>query len=113
MGMGHSAWRVLTDVDCIAAKLAFNARCDELLYRLARQPGARVAPHAGRGSKRQGLRVSSLGGASPLTQGRGGANNWLKSLKALFRWAVEADLLSTNPAKDIPRIKTSSQDFHT
>ena len=57
--------------------------------------------------------LDSPGRESPLTQGRGGANNWLKSLKALFRWAVEADLLSTNPAKDIPRIKTSRQDFHT
>lgn len=42
-----------------------------------------------------------------------GANNWLKALKAMFGWAMEADLLATNPAKDVSRIRTASQGFHT
>jgi integrase len=41
------------------------------------------------------------------------ANSWLKAMKAMFQWAVEVDLLETNPAKDVPRIKNVSDGFHT
>lgn len=41
------------------------------------------------------------------------ANNWLKSIKALFKWAVEEEHCSHNPAKDIPKIKVTTDGFHT
>jgi integrase len=41
------------------------------------------------------------------------ANGRLKALKAMFRWAVEADYMEVNPAKDVPRIRTASKGFHT
>jgi integrase len=41
------------------------------------------------------------------------ANGRLKALKAMFRWAVEADYMEVNPAKDVPRIRTTSKGFHT
>lgn len=41
------------------------------------------------------------------------ANGRLKALKAMFRWAVEADCMEVNPAKDVPRIRTTSKGFHT
>lgn len=40
------------------------------------------------------------------------ANNWLKSIKALFKWATE-EFCSHNPAKDVPKIRVSSEGFHT
>lgn len=42
-----------------------------------------------------------------------GANSWLIALTGLFKWACEAGLANANPAKDIPRFKTSSQGHHT
>lgn len=41
------------------------------------------------------------------------ANDWLKSLKAVFKWAVEAEHAEHNPAKDVPKIRTITQGFHT
>lgn len=42
-----------------------------------------------------------------------GANDWLKALKALFKWAVKAEYCETNPAKDVSKFKSSSEGFHT
>jgi integrase len=41
------------------------------------------------------------------------ANDWLKSLKVVFKWAVEAEFVMQNPAKDVPKIKAVTQGFHT
>ena len=41
------------------------------------------------------------------------ANDWLKSLKVVFKWAVDAEHAVYNPAKDVPKIKTVTQGFHT
>jgi integrase len=41
------------------------------------------------------------------------ANNWLKSIKALFKWAVEEEHCSQNPARDVPKIRGSTDGFHT
>lgn len=41
------------------------------------------------------------------------ANNLVKALRQVFKWAVEADLIDINPAKDVPLIKTYSQGFHS
>jgi hypothetical protein len=40
------------------------------------------------------------------------ANGRLKALKAMFRWAVEADYMEVNPAKDVPRIRTTKVSTH-
>jgi len=42
------------------------------------------------------------------------ANNWLKSMKALFTWAcsTEIALAHVNPAKDIPKFQSATQGFH-
>lgn len=42
------------------------------------------------------------------------ANNWLKSMKALFAWAClpEIALAHVNPAKDIPKFQSATQGFH-
>jgi integrase len=41
------------------------------------------------------------------------ANNWLKSIKALFKWAVEEEHCTHNPAKDVPKIRVTTEGFHT
>lgn len=41
------------------------------------------------------------------------ANGVLKALRALFEWAVKAELATTNPAKDVPKIAYKSDGFHT
>ena len=42
----------------------------------------------------------------------GAANNFLKTLRALFSWAVESDLLDADPAKDVKRIKIKTEGFY-
>jgi integrase/recombinase XerD len=42
----------------------------------------------------------------------GAANNRLKSLKALFTWAIEADQVSRNPARDVKLIRYKSMGHH-
>lgn len=42
-----------------------------------------------------------------------GANNWIKALRALYKWAVETDLCDHNPARDVPLLKVVSEGFHT
>ena len=41
------------------------------------------------------------------------ANALVKALRQVFKWAVEADLLDSNPAKEVPYISTGSQGFHS
>lgn len=41
------------------------------------------------------------------------ANKYLKTLKLLFRWAVEEEHCHTNPARDVPTIKVNSAGRHT
>lgn len=41
------------------------------------------------------------------------ANNWLKSIKALFKWAIEEEHCSNDPARDVPKIKVTTEGFHT
>ena len=41
------------------------------------------------------------------------ANNWLKAIKALFKWAVGEEHCSHNPAKDVPKIRVTTRGFHT
>lgn len=39
------------------------------------------------------------------------ANNFLKTLRALFRWAKEAGHVESDPAKDVPFLKTKTKGF--
>ncbi len=41
------------------------------------------------------------------------ANNFLKTVRSLFKWAVEVNLLERNPARDVPKIKAPSDGHHT
>lgn len=41
------------------------------------------------------------------------ANDWLKSMKVVFKWAVEVEHCDHNPAKDVPRFKSVTDGFHT
>ncbi len=41
------------------------------------------------------------------------ANGDIKSLRQLFAFAVEYDLAKSNPAKEVPYLKSSSQGFHS
>jgi len=42
-----------------------------------------------------------------------GANNMLKALKVLMKWAVEVGYLDHNPTKDVPPIEVHSEGYHT
>jgi len=41
------------------------------------------------------------------------ANNWLNALRSLFKWAIEEDHLSHNPARDVPLLRVVSEGYHT
>jgi site-specific recombinase XerD len=41
------------------------------------------------------------------------ANALVKALRQVFKWAVEAEHADSNPAKEVPYIKTGSQGFHS
>lgn len=40
------------------------------------------------------------------------ANNWLKAMRGLFRWAVEMDLVDTDPTIAVRALKTKTEGFH-
>jgi site-specific recombinase XerD len=54
--------------------------------------------------------IKSLRDRRPTTEG---ANGRLKALRGLFAWAVEEKLMTRNPAKDVPYLKSKSTGFHT
>ncbi len=41
------------------------------------------------------------------------ANGRLKSIRRLFSWALEEDLIAVNPARDVARVKNTSQGIHS
>ncbi len=41
------------------------------------------------------------------------ANTRLKALRALFRWAIEADEIDSNPARDVHLIRYATQGYHS
>jgi integrase len=41
------------------------------------------------------------------------ANGRLKAVRAVFTWAMEEEHVSSNPARDVPRIKTHSSGYHS
>lgn len=43
----------------------------------------------------------------------GAANNYLKTTRALFSWAVESDLLQSDPSKDVKRFRLNSDGFYS
>lgn len=42
-----------------------------------------------------------------------GANNRIKALRQLYRWAIEAKHATHSPAKEVPYFKVASEGFHT
>jgi hypothetical protein len=44
---------------------------------------------------------------------KGAANKRLKYLSAMFRWGIEAGVISSNPCRDVRRFKYASDGFHT
>lgn len=75
------------------------------------EPGSRLkvgdAPFAEMPS-RAIRRIRDLKAATPEA-----ANNWLKAMKALFRWAAEEEHCENDPAKDVPKIKVETEGHHT
>lgn len=43
----------------------------------------------------------------------GAASDWLKGMKALFKWAVEEEFTEHNPAKDVPKLRMVTDGHHT
>lgn len=41
------------------------------------------------------------------------ANNWVKTVRGLFRWAIDAEHVADNPAADVRKIRTASDGHHT
>lgn len=41
------------------------------------------------------------------------ANNMLKAVRSVFRWAIENELAESNPARDVSRLKTGIGGFHS
>lgn len=41
------------------------------------------------------------------------ADAYVKQLSALFKWAIENELATTNPARDVPRKRPKGKGFHT
>ncbi len=41
------------------------------------------------------------------------ADNWVKALRALYKWAVKAKHCEHNPAKDVPLLAVASEGHHT
>jgi hypothetical protein len=42
-----------------------------------------------------------------------GANNLLKAMRGLFRWAFNAEYVERNVMKEVPRVETPAGGWHT
>lgn len=42
-----------------------------------------------------------------------GANNLLKTLRGLFKWALKEELIETNPAREVEKLEAATDGFHT
>ncbi len=87
-------------------RMVLEAICSELTkdsppQLVGNQPYASIPPRAIRALRDRKLDAP------------GAANNWLRAMKALFKWAVEADLLTSNPARDVPKVTTVTEGFHS
>jgi site-specific recombinase XerD len=58
----------------------------------------------------QAVAIKNLRDRRPTIEG---ANGRLKALRGLFAWAVNEKLMTRNPAKDVPYLKSKSTGFHT
>lgn len=52
-------------------------------------------------------------GLSARAEKPGAANEWLKSLKALYTWAKKIRLIDNSPAAGVSKIKITTDGFHT
>lgn len=41
------------------------------------------------------------------------ANNMIKAIRGVFKWAIDNELTTTNPARDVSRLKTRRGGFHS
>lgn len=41
------------------------------------------------------------------------ANNMVKAVRGVFKWAIDNDLAQTNPAREVPKLKTKQGGFHS
>ena len=41
------------------------------------------------------------------------ANNRMKAIRRVFKWALENDLMTSNPARDVPRLRARVGGYHT
>lgn len=41
------------------------------------------------------------------------ANNMIRAVRGVFKWAIDNDLLETNPAREVSRLKTRTGGFHS
>ncbi len=41
------------------------------------------------------------------------ANDRLKAIRSVFRWGIENELVTSNPARDVPRLRTRADGYHT
>jgi len=41
------------------------------------------------------------------------ANDRLKAIRCIFKWGIENELVALNPARDVPRLRTRADGYHT
>ncbi|MBS0237755.1 MAG: tyrosine-type recombinase/integrase [Proteobacteria bacterium] len=58
-------------------------------------------------------RVATPGQTKRKRGGPDAANNMLKAVRGVFKWAIENELVENNPARDVSRIKTRVGGFHS
>ena len=58
-------------------------------------------------------RASIIDGRDRRSSTPGAANNFLKSMSALFKWAVEAQLMAESPAAGVAKLPMKGDGFHT
>lgn len=52
-------------------------------------------------------------GLAKRAENPGAANDWLKSMKALYTWALSIRLIKESPAAGVSKLKTESEGFYT
>lgn len=104
--MAHHVFKGLDVKTRDARRLVLEKMC-ELQFGETGSRKVGDAPFAGMPS-RVVRRIRDLKADTPEA-----ANDWLKTMKALFRWAVAEEHCENDPAKDVPKIQHATEGHHT
>ncbi len=95
----------------LADSLAFAQMAETGRKRRRTRLKAMQAEHGGKPAAMNRARIEA--GLAKRAAKPGSANNWLKDMQSLYRWACDAGHVAENPTRGVSKLRTRGQGFHT